>query len=58
MIPKKGYMVRLAASMTLAEFGLALCDDACVGLEIDRLVTGGKQQGVIGMPTSRLKTQR
>ena len=42
MIPKKGYMVRLAASMTLAEFGLALCDDACVGLEIDRLVTGGK----------------
>ena len=55
MIPKKGYTVRLAASVTLAEFGLALCDDDGVGLEIDRLVTGGKQQGVIGMPTSTLK---
>ena len=27
MIPKKGDTVRLAASVTQAEFGLALCDD-------------------------------
>ena len=38
MIPKKGDTVRLAASVTLAEFGLALCDDDGVGLEIDGVV--------------------
>ena len=45
MIPKKGDTVRLAASVTLAEFGLALCDDDGVGLEIDGVVTEIKQQG-------------
>ena len=35
MIPKKGDTVRLAASVTMAEFGLALCDDDGMGLEID-----------------------
>ena len=38
MIPKKGETVRLAASVTLAEFGLALCDDDGAGLEIDGMV--------------------
>ena len=38
MIPKKGDTVRLAASVTMAEFGLALCDDDGVGLEIDGVV--------------------
>ena len=38
MIPKKGETVRLAASVTLAEFGLALCDDDGAGLEIDGVV--------------------
>ena len=38
MIPKKGDTVRLAASVTQAEFGLALCDDDGVGLEIDGVV--------------------
>ena len=38
MILKKGDTVRLAASVTLAEFGLALCDDDGVGLEIDGVV--------------------
>ena len=47
MIPKKGDTVRLAASVTLAEFGLALCDDDGVGLEIDGVVTEIKQQSVI-----------
>ena len=44
-----GQTVRLAASVTLAEFGLALCDDDGVGLEIDGVVTEVKQQGVIVM---------
>ena len=35
VIPKKGDTVRLAASVTLAGFGLALCDDDRAGLEID-----------------------
>ena len=38
MYPRKGDAVRLAASVTLAEFGLALCDDDGVGLEIDGVV--------------------
>ena len=38
MIPKKGDTVRLAASVTMAEFGLALCDDDGAGLEIDGVV--------------------
>ena len=35
MIPKKGDTVRLAASVTQAEFGLALCDDDGAPIEID-----------------------
>ena len=35
---KKGDVVRLAESVTQAEFGLALCDDDGVGLEIDGVV--------------------
>ena len=38
MIPKKGDTVRLAQSVTMAEFGLALCDDDGEGLEIDGVV--------------------
>ena len=38
MIPKKGDTVRLAGSVMLAEFGLALCDDDGAGLEIDGVV--------------------
>ena len=38
MIPKKGDTVRLAASVTQAEFGLALCDDDGAGLEIEGVV--------------------
>ena len=38
MNPRKGDTVRLAASVTLAEFGLALCDDDGAGLEIDGVV--------------------
>lgn len=38
MTPKKGDTVRLAASVTQAEFGLALCDDDGAGLEIDGVV--------------------
>ena len=47
MIPKKGDTVCLAASVTLDEFELALCDEDGVGLEIDGVVTEIKQQGVI-----------
>ena len=36
--PRKGDTVRLAASVTMAEFGLALCDDDGAGLEIDGVV--------------------
>lgn len=35
---QKGDVVRLAQSVTLAEFGLALCDDDGAGLEIDGVV--------------------
>ena len=35
---QKGDVVRLAASVTMAEFGLALCDDDGEGLEIDGVV--------------------
>lgn len=35
---QRGDVVRLAASVTLAEFGLALCDDDGVGLGIDGVV--------------------
>ena len=38
MIPKKGDTVRIDASVTLAEFGLVLCDDDGVGLEIEGVV--------------------
>ena len=35
---QKGDTVRLAQSVTMAEFGLALCDDDGAGLEIDGVV--------------------
>ena len=35
---QKGDVVRLAQSVTMAEFGLASCDDDGVGLEIDGVV--------------------
>ena len=35
---QKGDTVRLAQSVTTAEFGLALCDDDGAGLEIDGVV--------------------
>ena len=35
---QQGDVVRLAASVTTAEFGLALCDDDGAGLEIDGVV--------------------
>ena len=38
MNPRKGDTVRLAQSVTTAEFGLALCDDDGAGLEIDGVV--------------------
>ena len=38
MNPRKGDTVRLAQSVMMAEFGLALCDDDGAGLEIDRVV--------------------
>ena len=38
MNPRKGDTVRLAHSVTMAEFGLALCDDDGAGLEIDGVV--------------------
>ena len=38
MNPRKGDTVRLAQSVTMAEFGLALCDDDGAGLEIDGVV--------------------
>ena len=46
---EKGDVVRLAASVTLAEFGLALCDDDGEMLEIDGVVMEVKQQGLIVM---------
>ena len=38
MNPRKGDTVRLAQSVTTAEFGLALCDDDGAVLEIDGVV--------------------
>ena len=35
---QRGDVVRLAQSVTMAEFGLALCDDDGAGLEIDGVV--------------------
>ena len=35
---QRGDVVRLTASVTMAEFGLALCDDDGAGLEIDGVV--------------------
>lgn len=43
---QKGDVVRLAASVTLAEFGLALCDDDGEMLEIDRKVWKVSDLGV------------
>ena len=38
MIPKIDDTVRLVANVTMAEFGLALCDVDGVGLDIDGVV--------------------
>ena len=38
MNPRKGDTVRLVQSVTMAEFGLALCDDDGAGLEIDGVI--------------------
>ena len=38
MNPRKGDTVRLAQSVTTAEFGLAFCDNDGAGLEIDGVV--------------------
>ena len=38
MIPKIDDTVRLVANVTMAEFGLALCDVDWVGLDIDGVV--------------------
>ena len=46
MIPKKGDTVRLAQSVTMAEFGLALCDDDGEPLEIDGRVRKVSDVGV------------
>ena len=46
MNPRKGDTERLAQSVTLAEFGLALCDDDGVGLEIDGVVVQAAPQMV------------
>ena len=43
---KKGDTVRLAQSVTMAEFGLALCDDDGAGLEIDGVVVEAMQHMV------------
>ena len=55
MIPKKGDTVRLAASVTQAEFGLALCDDDGVGLEIDGVVVQATPQ-MVNVRIKRLMT--
>ena len=55
MIPKKGDTVRLAASVTLAEFGLALCDDDGEGLEIDGVV-GRVEPHMVNVSIRRLIT--
>ena len=55
MIPKKGDTVRLAASVTQAEFGLALCDDDGVGLEINGVVVQAAPQ-MVNVRIRRLMT--
>lgn len=50
---EKGDVVRLAASVTLAEFGLALCDNDGAGLEIDRVV-GRVEPHMVNMSIRRL----
>ena len=48
-------MVRLAQSLTMADFGLALCDDDGAGLEIDGVVVEAVSRfvpGVLGNPAS------
>ena len=44
MIPKKGDTVRLAQSVTMAEFGLALCE--CEPID------GAADEGVCGSPAA------
>ena len=55
MIPKKGDTVRLAQSVTMAEFGLALCDDDGEGLEIDGVV-GRVEPHMVNLSIRRLIT--
>ena len=55
MIPKKGDTVRLDASVMLAEFGLALCDDDGVGLEINGVVVQAAPQ-MVNVRIRRLMT--
>ena len=55
MIPKKGDTVRLAQSVTMAEFGLALCDDDGEGLEIDGVV-GRVEPHMVNVRIRRLIT--
>ena len=55
MIPKKGDTVRLAQSVTMAEFGLALCDDDGAGLEIDGVV-GRVEPHMVNVSIRRLIT--
>ena len=55
MIPKKGDTVRLAQSVTMAEFGLALCDDDGEGLEVDGVV-GRVEPHMVNVSIRRLIT--
>ena len=55
MNPRKGDTERLAQSVTLAEFGLALCDDDGVGLEIDGVV-GRVEPHMVNVRIRRLMT--
>ena len=52
---QKGDTVRLAQSVTLAEFGLALCDNDGAGLEIDGVV-GRVEPHVVNVSIRRLVT--
>ena len=53
MIPKKGDTVRLAQSVTMAEFGLALCDHDGAGLEIDG-VAGRVERHMVNVVIKRM----
>ena len=53
MNPRKGDTVRLAQSVTQAEFGLALCDDDGAGLEIDGVV-GRVEPHMVNVTVRRL----